>query len=139
MNKTVISLVIVALSLPASGQVVPGETFKQVFVRVASDPDCKQSEYADFFLFTCEKEMALWYFTKPNHAAFPGVIKRSIIQQGNDSYAQEEGQSFASDAAQPAFKAWLDQIADLDRQASEWLKAHPGTPQSTVRPYAPSP
>jgi hypothetical protein len=64
----------------------------------------------------------IWYLTKPNHPAHPGIIKRYLYQQDGAWYTKEEGRSFASDAAQPAFKAWLAQIADMDRQAREWIK-----------------
>jgi hypothetical protein len=98
-------------------------TFKEMWVQVTSDPTCSQSEYADFFLFTCDSQMTMWYFTKPNHPAFPGVIKRMITQQKDGAWvANEGGTSFASDDAQPQFKAWLAQIADLDRQAREYIE-----------------
>lgn len=88
----------------------------------AHDPDCKPSQFPDFILVTCEHEKTLWYFIKANHPAHPGVIKRYLYEKDGAWYAKEDGHSFASDAAQPAFKAWLAQIADLDRQAQEWIK-----------------
>jgi len=105
---------------PAFGDDHPG--FKDLWVKVASDPACTQAEYADFFLFTCDSEMTMWYFTKPNHPAFPGVIQRSIKEGKDGVYADEQGTSFASDDDQPKFKAWLAQIQDLDRQAREYMK-----------------
>ena len=105
--------------------------FASYWTSVSANPDCKPADYADFVLFTCEKEMTMWYFTKPNHPAHPGVIRRTISQQPDGSWAaQEEGHSFASDAAQPAFKAWLAQIADLDRQMRDSIAAQ----QAQVRP-----
>jgi len=104
-------------------------SFASYWASVSGNPDCKPAEYADFVLFTCEKEMTMWYFTKPNHPAHPGVIRRALSQRPDGSWvAQEDGHSFASDAAQPAFKAWLAQIADLDRQARDYLsRQHDGT------------
>jgi hypothetical protein len=98
-------------------------TYESLWNGVVKDPDCKPADYPDFILVTCQGEFTLWYFTKPNHAAHPGVIKRTISRDENGAVsAREEGTSFASDAAQPAFKAWLAQIADLDRQAREYIE-----------------
>ena len=97
-------------------------SFQELSDAVAHDPDCKPSQFPDFVLFTCERQYTFWYLTKPNHPAHPGIIKRYLYQQDGAWYAKEEGRSFASDAAQPAFKAWLAQIADMDRQAREWIK-----------------
>ena len=97
-------------------------SLQELWDAVAHDPDCKPSQFPDFVLFTCERQYTFWYLTKPNHRAHPGIIKRHLYQQDGAWYAKEEGRSFASDAAQPAFKAWLAQIADMDRQAREWIK-----------------
>jgi hypothetical protein len=97
-------------------------SFQELWDAVAHDPDCKPSQFPDFVLFACERQYTFWYLTKPNHPAHPGIIKRYLYQQDGAWYAKEEGRSFASDAAQPAFKAWLAQIADMDRQAREWIK-----------------
>ena len=97
-------------------------SFQELWDAVAHDPDCKPSQFPDFVLFTCERQYTFWYLTKPNHPAHPGIIKRYLYQQEGAWYAKEEGRSFASDTAQPAFKAWLAQIADMDRQAREWIK-----------------
>jgi hypothetical protein len=97
-------------------------SFQELWDAVAHDPDCKPSQFPDFVLFTCERQYTFWYLTKPNHPAHPGIIKRYLYQQDGAWYTKGEGRSFASDAAQPAFKAWLAQIADMDRQAREWIK-----------------
>lgn len=93
-------------------------SFQELWDAVAHDPDCKPSQFPDFG----ERQYTFWYLTKPNHRAHPGIIKRHLYQQDGAWYAKEEGRSFASDAAQPAFKAWLAQIADMARQAREWIK-----------------
>ena len=55
----------------------------------------------------------------PNHPAFPGVIKRMLIQKDGAWSVQEEGHSYASDAAQPAFLVWLEQFKELDRRMKD--------------------
>jgi hypothetical protein len=102
-------------------------TYQSLWAEATSDQDCKASDYPDFTLVTCNKKMTLWYFTKPNHPAHPGVIKRSIEQGADGSgVAHEDGYSFGPDSVQPAFKMWLAQIADLDRQAREKIENERG-------------
>jgi hypothetical protein len=104
-------------------------SYEDLWRGAAQDPACKRQEHADFILFDCiEGQFTLWYFTKPNHAAHPGVIRRKGVLQTDGSWSMElRGFSFAADAGQPAFKSWLEQIADLDRQLREELaKTPPG-------------
>src|SRR5215475_13132611 len=77
-------------------------SFQGTLQEVSQDPDCKSADYSDFTLFDCQKQLVLWYFTKPNHPAHPGVVKRFLYQENGAWLAQEQGRSFASDAAQPA-------------------------------------
>ncbi|HWY61862.1 MAG TPA: hypothetical protein VNW15_08190 [Rhizomicrobium sp.] len=112
------SFLLLLFATPSWAQDHP--SYQTLWDSVAQDADCAPAEYPDFILVTCQKAYAMWYFTKPNHPAHPGVIKRTIAQEANgDVTANEQGWSFASDAAQPAFKTWLGQIQDLDRQARE--------------------
>jgi hypothetical protein len=105
---------------PVSAREPPA--FQTLWNEVAHDPDCKPSQFPDFVVFSCRRELRFWYFTKPNHPAHPGIIKRYLYQKDGTWYSKEEGHSFASDAAQPAFKAWLAQIADQDRQVLDQIK-----------------
>lgn len=108
----------ILLSGPTWGDSHP--TFQSLWAEATRNADCAPASYPDFILVTCKAELTLWYFTKPNHPAHPGVIKRTITQKDGAFFAEEEGTSFASDAAQPAFRAWLAQIRDLDRQMREY-------------------
>lgn len=95
-------------------------TYQTLWDEASQSAGCRASELADLVLVTCDRGLTLWYFTKANHAAHPGVIKRMITQRADRSWvSQLQGSSFASEAAQPAFKAWLAQIEDLDRQMME--------------------
>lgn len=106
---------------PATAQEHP--TYQTLWDEASHGAGCSASEYADLVLVKCDASLTMWYFTKPNHPAHPGVIKRMITQKADGSWiAQEQGSSFASDAAQPAFKAWLAQIQDLDRQMMESIR-----------------
>ena len=118
--------VIVLVAYPASAG--DFRSLQSYWELVTHDKDCAPpTEYSDFFLVMCDPEMTMWYFTKPNHPAHPGVIKRSLVHMPDGAWGVNEvGHSFASDAAQPAFKAWLAQIEDLDRQAREQLRRSTG-------------
>jgi hypothetical protein len=126
-----IGVLAVALSLlSAAAWAEEHPTFQDLWSAATQKPDCTPADFADFILVTCKSELTLWYFTKPNHPAHPGVVKRTITLQNGDWEAREEGSSFGSDEAQPAFKAWLAQIGDLDRRMKEALGRAHGAPQS---------
>jgi hypothetical protein len=97
-------------------------SFEALWNAIARDPGCKPSQFPDFVVFSCERNYTFWYLTKPNHPAHPGIIKRYLFEKDGTWYVKEEGHSFGSDAAQPAFSAWLAQIEDMDRQAQESIK-----------------
>jgi hypothetical protein len=114
------------MSMPAAAGGQP--TYESLWREATTDPGCTPTDYPDLVLVTCKARLMLWYFTKPNHPAHPGVIQRIITQQADGTWvAQEHGSSFGPESAQPAFKAWLAQIADLDRQMRESIKRQDGT------------
>jgi hypothetical protein len=116
------------VSVPAAAQVHP--TYESLWADATKVSSCVPSDHGDFILVSCNDELlTLWYFTKPNHPAHPGVIKRTFVQEVDGWHAHENGYSFATDEAQPAFKAWLAQIVDLDRQMKEDIdKKHGSSP-----------
>jgi hypothetical protein len=83
---------------------------------------CAPADHADFILMTCSKEKSLWYFSKPNHPAHPGVLQRAVVQKGNDFYIETKGWSFGGAEAQPAFQRWLAQMKELDEQVRKSLQ-----------------
>jgi hypothetical protein len=94
-------------------------TYDSLWRALATTPNCPPSVTLDLILVQCKGELTIWYFTRPNHAAHPGVIKREITTKNGDWFASEQGWSFGPDSAQPAFQKLLAQIADLDRQMKE--------------------
>ena len=114
-----LGLVVLLGILPAAAHA--GPTYQSLWNDATKQPDCVQSSFSDYILVTCQKDMTLWYFTKPNHPAHPGVVRRIIVQEKGVVTVQEVGTSFASTAAQPAFKAWLAKIRELDRQTKDYL------------------
>jgi hypothetical protein len=111
---------------PTAAQEHP--TYQTLWDEASHRAGCGGSEFSDFVLVTCNADLSFWYFTKTNHPAHPGVIKRMIRQRTDGSWISElQGSSYAPDAAQPAFKAWLAQIEDLDRQMRESINKQPGT------------
>jgi hypothetical protein len=111
------ALAAVFCAASAWGQTHP--SYESLWHSATQKTNCVPASYSDFTLVTCKDDLILWYFTKPNHPAHPGVIKRIFEEKKEGWVAREEGHSFAPDSAQPAFKAWLAQIADLDRRMKE--------------------
>ncbi len=58
-------------------------TYDTLWHEATTGAECKPTNYSDFTLVTCPRILTLWYFTKPNHPAHPGVIKRVVKQQPN--------------------------------------------------------
>jgi len=75
-------------------------------------------------VFTCEKDLTIWYFTVPGTPAHPGVMKRTLVSDSDGTSFKEDARSYGSDEAQPAFKAWMAPILDLDRQAKDYIANH---------------
>ena len=121
MKRVAISALLFAILAPITGALSEDHpTYDSLWRTASQKAGCMPADYRDFILVTCREELSLWYFTKPNHPAHPGVIERVIAQEKNgDFFAHENGWSFGPDKAQPAFKAWLAQIADLDRKMKE--------------------
>ena len=108
-------------------------TYQTLWEEASNGPGCGASEYPDLVLVECDAGLTLWYFTRFNHPAHPGVIKRMITQQPDGSWiAQEQGSSFGSVATQPAFKAWLAQLQALDRQMMESIQKQHNTQTPTT-------
>jgi hypothetical protein len=121
--------VLLLSTIPAWAQDQP--SYRSLWATATQKPGCAPADYADFTLVTCRKELTLWYFTKPNHPAHPGVIKRIVVQENGVWNAYERGYSFASDDAQPAFERWLAEIVDLDRQMKEDIERRRGVGSDT--------
>ena len=90
--------------------------FSDMLDPIVHDPGCKLNDQPDFSLFTCGGGLTLWYFTKPNHPAHPGIIKRVVVRGAAGWSVHEEATSFAPDDRQAPFLAWLEQIKRLDAQ-----------------------
>ena len=103
-----------ALLLPTGA--VGHPSYNDLLMPVMRDPTCKLNDQPTFSLFMCRGGLTLWYFTKPNHPAHPGVIKRMIENGAAGWTVREEGTSFAPNDQQAAFRAWLAQIKELDAQ-----------------------
>jgi hypothetical protein len=122
----ILALSAALMSMPAAAGGQP--TYESLWREATAEPACTPADYPDLIVVTCKARLTLWYFTKPNHPAHPGVIQRVITQQADGTWvAHEYGSSFGPESAQPAFKAWLAQIADLDRQMREAIERQRGT------------
>jgi hypothetical protein len=121
-RPAVVALLMLFQIAPACAEDHP--TFKGLWTAATAQPGSKTQEYPDFLMVTSADGLTMTYFTKPNHPAYPGVITRTMTEEDGAMYVEEHGQSFASDAAQPAFKAWLAQFQELDRQMKDYVASH---------------
>ena len=114
--KTEVSPIVLCalLLLPACAAAHP--SFNDLLQPVLHDPTCKLNDQPTFRLFACANGTTLWYFTKPTHPAYPGVIKRVLSCGPAGCAVREEGTSFAPDDRQAPFKTWMAQIRELDAE-----------------------
>jgi hypothetical protein len=124
MRLTLAPLLLCAPLLMSAATAEDPSSYQSLWNEVASDPDCTPSQYPDTTLFTCETKMTLWYFTKANHPANPGVIERKLHQDKDGISVHEDGWSFAPDSGQPAFQAWMSQIKALDEKVRHQFQQH---------------
>jgi hypothetical protein len=99
---------VLAIVVLAAASVAPAGTMSfQDYLNEMHKPGRTVKEFPNFTMIVTDDGLKYYYFTKPNHPAHPGVIIRTIDSQSLDT----EGHSFAPDAAQPAFKAWMCQFS----------------------------
>jgi len=123
MRRSCIALLLMCVCSPVLAQ--DHSTFES-YRNDVEGKGCAKAELADATMFQCDKETTFYYFTKPNNPAHPGVVERVLKEEGGGFYISENGRSFAPDAAQPAFKAWLDQFRQLDDQIRQDIARQQG-------------
>ena len=94
-----------AASLAASS--AAAETFDDYWKEASQKPGVVIKEYPKATVITDEKNFTVYFFTKPNNPAHPGVIVRKLVNGKDGAYFDTEGHSDGPDSAQPAFKAWM--------------------------------
>jgi hypothetical protein len=110
-----VALLLIVCTTAALSQERP--SYQDRWAEATRDRACTTSQHPDFVLVDCPQQLTLWYFTKANHPAHPGVIKRQLSQEPDGSVVSRlSGSSYGSDQDQPKFKAWLAQIQQLDVQ-----------------------
>lgn len=127
------AIVVVGIAFAAQARADDKPSYQSLWDAVAQSQDCTRADDADLVIFTCDKTYTVWYFTLAGHPAHPGVISRHVIQTDNGVSVDEQGWSFASDAAQPAFKTFMAQIRALDEQLKE-SNAAQNSPAPTPAP-----
>src|SRR5712691_4600577 len=73
-------------------------TYDSLWRSVTQNPACPPTNFPDFILVQCKGELTIWYFTRPNHPAHPGVIKREATMNDGAWYMGEQGWSFGPDS-----------------------------------------
>ncbi len=117
------ALVVCAVAAIATGaiaQTKPKDTFESLW-RDATEGEHTLTEYDDYTMVETGGGVVYYYFTKSNHYAYPGVIRRALTQVNGRYFVDTQGWSFASEAGQPGFKRWLDEFKALNRRLIEAL------------------
>ena len=104
---------------PAVAEDAP--SYNGLWIEATKTEGCTPKDFPDFIMGVCPDKLTFWYFTKPNHPAHPGVIKRQLVQKSDGWHMGEHGSSFAPDSRQQAFKDWLAQFQELDRQMKDYI------------------
>ena len=83
-------------------------TFDDYWNEATHAPGVSIKEYPKVIVVYDEKNLTVYFFTKPNNPAHPGVIVRKLVTDNTGTYMDTEGHSDGPDSAQPAFKAWME-------------------------------
>jgi hypothetical protein len=86
----------------------------------ATEGEHTLTAYGDYTMV--DRGDVYWYFTKPGHDAYPGVIRRALTQANGRFFIDTQGWSFAAEAGQPGFKRWLAEFEALNRRMIEELE-----------------
>ena len=78
------------------------------------------TEYGDYTMV--DRGDVFWYFTKSDHDAYPGVVRRALTQKNGRFFIDTQGWSFAAEAGQPGFKRWLAEFETLNRRLIQALE-----------------
>jgi hypothetical protein len=104
---------------PALAQERPRDTFESLWKK-ATAGDHQITEYDGYTVVKAGN--AYYYFTKTGHYAHPGVVRRTLMQQGNRFFVDTEGWSFADKAGQQGFQRWVGEFKDLNRRMMKYLQ-----------------
>lgn len=74
-------------------------------------PGGTAEDHPGYTVYLCDDGLAYYIITKPGNPAYPGVIVRKVVVREGGTYIDTDGVSFGSDADQPAFKAWMNNIS----------------------------
>jgi hypothetical protein len=87
------------------------------------------TEYPDFTMVKSKDGLTLYYFTKRNHFAHPGIVKRTMTQnRGGGWNVSIDGTSFAANRNDPRFLKWLQQFKELNRKLQKAIEDDYGKP-----------
>jgi hypothetical protein len=134
------------LTLPAVMHAAPSQPsydhpkFVELWRQATRPIGAAITEYPDFTLVKVNNGLILYYFTKPNHFAHPGIVVRTATRNFDGSWTHKiNGASFAARRDDPGFLKWLEQFKELDRRMQQYIDETYGKPPTPARPSPPSP
>jgi hypothetical protein len=103
-------LAVVAVALATTA--IAGEmSFQDYLNKAMHKPGRTIKEFPEYTVIVTDNGLTYYIFTKPNHPAYPAVIIRKLVVENGATYMDTDGHSFASDADQPKFKAWMSEFS----------------------------
>jgi len=108
-----LSALTVVLALPGYAQEAePGLPYEEALAQVRSDPGCEFSTWPLYDIYFCREDVTVWYFARPEHQGYPGYIQRRMEARDGATYMVTNSHSDGTDEQQPAFQAWMQQVAE---------------------------
>jgi TonB family protein len=106
-------------------------TFESLKAEASSDQDCSSTDFSDFTAYVCKRERLLWYFTKADNPANPGVIKEAAqigskcMSLWKDRWIFATGNSNALEKSRAALFAWMKSLSDTDLRLAATFTTQP--------------
>ena len=100
----IVAILALATALPTVAQRM---TYDAYWKEAHQKPGVVIKEYPKTTVVTDDKNLTVYFFTKPGTPAHPGVIVRKLVNDKDGAYFDTAGHSDGPDSAQPAFKAWM--------------------------------
>jgi hypothetical protein len=105
--KAVAIAIVVGIAADLSA-IAAEKNYDDYWKEASQAPGAVTKQYPRATVINDQKNLTVYIFTKPGDPAHPGVIIRKLVTENGKTYFDTLGHSDGPDAAQPAFKAWMD-------------------------------
>jgi hypothetical protein len=88
-------------------------TFDELWREATIDPSCKVIDEPHTTRVECMEKKTTYYFTKAQHSAHPGVVRRTLLRNEDGYYVHTDGYVFDV-RARENFEQWLKAFMEHD-------------------------